>query len=74
MVHFGNEWDTLLGSEMEKPYYQELRQFLTQEYRTATVTRTSTTSSTHSNIPLTAAFVWSFSDRTPTMDPIRLMG
>ena len=37
MVHFGNEWDTLLGSEMEKPYYQELRQFLTQEYRTATV-------------------------------------
>ena len=37
MVHFGNEWDTLLGGEMEKPYYQELRQFLTQEYRTATV-------------------------------------
>ena len=37
MVHFENEWDTLLCDELEKPYYQELRSFLTAEYRTATV-------------------------------------
>ena len=37
MAIFGNEWDTLLAGEMQKPYYQELRQFLIQEYRTAQV-------------------------------------
>jgi uracil-DNA glycosylase len=37
MVQFGNEWDILLKEELEKPYYQELRRFLTVEYRTAAV-------------------------------------
>ncbi len=37
MVHFGNEWDTLLADELEQPYYQALRQFLAEEYRTAVV-------------------------------------
>ncbi len=37
MVHFGNEWDVLLGDELEKPYYLALRQFLTEEYRTAVI-------------------------------------
>lgn len=37
MAIFGNEWDTLLAGEMQKPYYQALRQFLIQEYRTAQV-------------------------------------
>ena len=34
---FGNEWDILLEDEMKKPYYQALRQFLVQEYRTTAV-------------------------------------
>ncbi|MBQ9695330.1 MAG: uracil-DNA glycosylase [Oscillospiraceae bacterium] len=37
MAIFGNEWDTLLAGEMQKPYYQALRQFLIREYRTAQV-------------------------------------
>ena len=37
MVQFGNEWDVLLSDEMQKPYYQALRQFLTVEYRTNTI-------------------------------------
>lgn len=37
MVKFGNEWDILLAEELEKPYYQELRQFLAAEYRNGTV-------------------------------------
>lgn len=37
MVKFGNEWDVLLAEELEKPYYQELRQFLAAEYRNGTV-------------------------------------
>lgn len=37
MVNIGNEWDVLLAEEFEKPYYQELRRFLAQEYRTHTV-------------------------------------
>ncbi len=37
MVQFGNEWDILLSDEMQKPYYQALRQFLTEEYRTKTI-------------------------------------
>ncbi len=34
MVHFGNDWDSLLKEEFEKDYYIQLRQFLKQEYRT----------------------------------------
>lgn len=37
MVHFGNEWDTLLADELEKPYYLQLRRFLAEEYRTRTI-------------------------------------
>lgn len=37
MVTIGNDWDTLLSEEWSKPYYQELRQFLQEEYRTQTV-------------------------------------
>lgn len=31
--YFGNDWDELLGEEMEKPYYLELRRLLIEEYR-----------------------------------------
>ncbi len=34
MVHFGNEWDTLLKDEFEKEYYIQLREFLKHEYST----------------------------------------
>ena len=34
MVHFGNDWDTILDGEFAKTYYQNLRQFLLTEYRT----------------------------------------
>ena len=37
MVHFGNDWDTILDGEFAKTYYQNLRQFLLTEYRTQTV-------------------------------------
>lgn len=30
---FDNDWEELLGPEMEKDYYQKLRQFLIHEYR-----------------------------------------
>ena len=33
----GNKWDELLADEWQKPYYQELRSFLIDEYRTETV-------------------------------------
>ena len=33
MVHIGNDWDERLKGEFDKPYYQELRQFLIEEYR-----------------------------------------
>ena len=33
MVNIGNDWDSLLEGEFEKEYYQELRTFLIQEYR-----------------------------------------
>lgn len=33
----GNKWDELLADEWQKPYYQELRSFLIEEYRDATV-------------------------------------
>lgn len=32
MVHIGNEWDEIIGSEFEKPYYKNLRAFLKKEY------------------------------------------
>lgn len=34
MVKFNNNWDLLLKSEFEKPYYSELRKFLASEYKT----------------------------------------
>ena len=37
MVKLGNEWDELLKSEFEKPYYLQLRQFLKSEYSTYTI-------------------------------------
>ena len=37
MVTIGNDWDRLLSEEWDKPYYQELRRFLLEEYRTQTV-------------------------------------
>ncbi|MBO5513946.1 MAG: uracil-DNA glycosylase [Mogibacterium sp.] len=33
----GNDWDALLADEWQKPYYQELRAFLINEYKTETV-------------------------------------
>lgn len=37
MVHFGNEWDTLLAEEFQKDYYLQLRAFLKREYATKTI-------------------------------------
>ncbi|NLY71309.1 MAG: uracil-DNA glycosylase [Clostridiales bacterium] len=34
MVNLGNDWDDLLKDEFKKDYYQNLRKFLIQEYRT----------------------------------------
>lgn len=34
---FNNDWQDLLKDEMEKDYYQKLRQFLIQEYRSRTI-------------------------------------
>ena len=34
MVHFGNDWDTVLAGEFDKPYYLQLREFLKKEYST----------------------------------------
>ncbi|CAJ1315671.1 uracil-DNA glycosylase [Paenibacillus nuruki] len=34
---FRNDWADVLEDELQKPYYLELRQFLAQEYRTATI-------------------------------------
>ncbi len=33
MKPIGNQWDALLSPEFEKPYYQNLRQFLISEYK-----------------------------------------
>ena len=33
----GNKWDELLADEWQKPYYQELRSFLIDEYKSETV-------------------------------------
>ena len=32
MVNIGNEWDSIIGDEFNKPYYKELRTFLKNEY------------------------------------------
>ena len=32
MVQFGNDWDSLLSDEFEKPYYKKLRAILKKEY------------------------------------------
>ncbi len=37
MVHLGNDWDNILADEWDKPYYQQLRQVLKQEYATQRV-------------------------------------
>lgn len=37
MTHFNNDWDLLLKSEIEKPYMDELRSFLNEEYKQFTV-------------------------------------
>lgn len=37
MVNLGNDWDSILADEWQKPYYLELRKFLKQEYSTQTV-------------------------------------
>ncbi len=37
MVNIGNDWDEVLKGEFDKDYYQRLRQFLKQEYRTKTI-------------------------------------
>ncbi|MEG2345778.1 MAG: uracil-DNA glycosylase [Anaerovoracaceae bacterium] len=34
MVNIGNDWDTVLVEEFKKEYYQNLRKFLIQEYKT----------------------------------------
>ena len=34
MTHLGNDWDELLKEETERPYMNELREFLGQEYKT----------------------------------------
>ena len=39
MVRIGNDWDSLLAGEWDKPYYQELRAFLRDEYSSGTVLR-----------------------------------
>ncbi|MBQ8514509.1 MAG: uracil-DNA glycosylase [Ruminococcus sp.] len=37
MVNFGNDWDAVMQGEFDRPYYQELRRFLIQEYRSQTI-------------------------------------
>lgn len=32
MVYFGNDWDSILADEFQKPYYKQLRAFLKEEY------------------------------------------
>lgn len=34
MVNIGNDWDTILADEWQKPYYKNLRGFLKTEYQT----------------------------------------
>ena len=37
MVNIGNDWDSILKGEFDKPYYLQLREFLKTEYTTQTV-------------------------------------
>ena len=37
MVNIGNDWDTILKDEWQKPYYINLRGFLKNEYATRTI-------------------------------------
>ena len=37
MVRLNNDWDALLKEEFEKPYYQNIRQFLKSEYSTRAI-------------------------------------
>ena len=37
MAILHNDWAQVVGDEFDKPYYQQLRQWLIKEYRTATV-------------------------------------
>ena len=37
MISLGNDWDQLLKDEFRKDYYQNLRQFLKEEYSTKTI-------------------------------------
>lgn len=37
MVNINNDWDEILANEFEKDYYQKLRAFLIEEYRTTTI-------------------------------------
>ena len=37
MVHFGNDWDSILGEEFEKEYYQKIRAILKNEYFSRTI-------------------------------------
>lgn len=37
MVKLGNDWDALLEGEFQKPYYQQLRNFLKSEYNSYTI-------------------------------------
>lgn len=37
MVNFGNDWDSILADEFQKPYYKELRAFLKTEYSSRTI-------------------------------------
>lgn len=34
---FKNDWQEVIGAEFKKPYYLDLRDFLTQEYKTKTI-------------------------------------
>lgn len=37
MVNLGNDWDSILADEWEKPYYKNLRSFLKTEYASKTI-------------------------------------
>lgn len=37
MVNIGNDWDEVLTGEFDKEYYQKLRKFLIQEYKTKVI-------------------------------------
>lgn len=37
MVRIGNDWDEIIGSEFQKPYYLKLREFLKKEYASGRV-------------------------------------